>query len=57
MAVIKAPNPKYNGVSASLHFVNGEAETDNKWLIGWFERKGYKVEKKKSSKKAEKEDK
>ncbi|MCM3404252.1 hypothetical protein [Cytobacillus oceanisediminis] len=42
---IKSPNPKYSGVSASLQFVNGEAETDDKWLIEWFGNKGYKVEK------------
>ncbi|MBM7585844.1 hypothetical protein JOC86_002386 [Bacillus pakistanensis] len=43
MPKIKSPNPSYNGVSASLHFVNGEAKTDDKWLIGWFKNKGYKV--------------
>ncbi|MCM3241581.1 hypothetical protein NX029_04125 [Cytobacillus firmus] len=43
--VIKSLNPKYSGVSASLQFVNGEAETDDKWLIEWFGNKGYKVEK------------
>lgn len=43
--VIKSLNPKYSGVSASLQFVNGEAETDDKWLIEWFSNKGYKVEK------------
>ncbi|WP_077735637.1 hypothetical protein [Bacillus sonorensis] len=47
MAKIKSPNPKFNGVSASLQFVNGEAETNDKWLIGWFKRKGYEVEEKK----------
>jgi hypothetical protein len=54
MAKIKSPNPNYNGVSASLHFVNGEADTDDKWLIEWFKNKGYMVEeaaeKKKSGK-------
>jgi arsenate reductase-like glutaredoxin family protein len=43
MAIIKSPNPKYNGVSASLPFVNGEAKTEDKWLIGWFKNRGYKV--------------
>jgi hypothetical protein len=43
MAIIKSPNPKYNGVSASLPFVNGEAKTENKWLIGWFKNRGYEV--------------
>jgi hypothetical protein len=55
MAKIKSPSPGYNGVSASLQFVNGEAETNDKWLIGWFKRKGYEVieVKKKPSKKDE----
>ncbi|WP_394136845.1 hypothetical protein [Cytobacillus oceanisediminis] len=44
MAKIKSPNPNYNGDSASLHFVNGEADTDDKWLIEWFKNKGYMVE-------------
>ncbi|SEP56937.1 hypothetical protein SAMN05216232_0186 [Virgibacillus subterraneus] len=44
MAKIKSPNPKYNGVSASLPFANGEAETDDKWLIDWFKQKGYEVD-------------
>ncbi|MBU8732336.1 hypothetical protein [Cytobacillus oceanisediminis] len=45
MAKIKSPNPNYNGNSASLQFVNGEAETENKWLLEWFKNRGYKVEK------------
>lgn len=55
MAKIKSPNPQYTGVSASLQFVNGEAETDDKWLIEWFQNKGYEVveEKKKPVKKGE----
>ncbi|MBU8768698.1 hypothetical protein [Cytobacillus oceanisediminis] len=44
MVKIKSPNPNYNGNSASLLFVNGEAETDNKWLLEWFKNKGYTVE-------------
>jgi hypothetical protein len=43
MAVIKAPNEKYNGVSASLTFVNGQAKTDDAWLIQWFKEQGYEV--------------
>jgi arsenate reductase-like glutaredoxin family protein len=43
MAIIKSPNSKYNGVSASLPFVNGEAKTENKWLIEWFKNRGYEV--------------
>lgn len=55
MALIKSPDPKYNGVSASLRFSNGQAETDDKWLIGWFKNKGYEVieeDKKQPNKKA-----
>lgn len=44
MAKIHAPNEKYNGVSATVRFVNGVGETDDKHLISWFESKGYKVE-------------
>lgn len=44
MAKIYAPNKQYNGVSASVRFINGVGETDNKHLIKWFESKGYKVE-------------
>jgi hypothetical protein len=53
MAKIKAPNADYNGISASLTFVKGEAETDDKWLIEWFENHGYDVEetKKRATKK------
>jgi hypothetical protein len=43
MPKIKSPNPEYNGVSASLTFVKGEAETDDKWLQEWFSNKGYEV--------------
>lgn len=43
MATIKSPNKTYSGVSASLPFVNGKAETDDKWLIGWFKNHGYEV--------------
>lgn len=44
MATIKSPNPKFTGVSASLHFVKGEAKTDDAWLKEWFKRRGYTVE-------------
>jgi hypothetical protein len=44
MAKIKAPNNGYTGISAGVSFVNGEAETEDKWLIGWFKNKGYEVE-------------
>lgn len=42
MAVIKAPS-KINGVHVSLNFVDGVAETTDKWLIQWFKEHGYEV--------------
>lgn len=44
MAKIIAPNKQYAGISAGVLFVNGEGETDNEYLMNWFERKGYRVE-------------
>lgn len=41
MYKVKAPNKNYNGISAGVHFVNGEAITDKS--IDWFEKKGYEV--------------
>ena len=55
MAKIKAPNADYNGVSASLTFVKGEAETEDKWLIEWFKNNGYEVDNSEAEKKAEEE--
>lgn len=43
MAIIKAPNEEYTGVSASVAFCNGEGRTDNKNLIRWFKGHGYTV--------------
>lgn len=42
MAVIKAPS-KINDVHVSLNFVDGVAETTDKWLIQWFKEHGYEV--------------
>ena len=57
MARIKAPNQEYAGVSAGISFVNGEAYTDDEYLIGWFRAHGYEVteeeEKPKRSRKKE----
>lgn len=50
MAKIKSPNKDYTGISAGVSFVKGEAETDDPWLIEWFESKGYKIEGVKQSK-------
>ena len=43
MAIIKAPNKDYTGVSASVAFCNGEGRTDDKNLIQWFKDHGYTV--------------
>ncbi|MBM4762712.1 hypothetical protein [Bacillus sp. B15-48] len=56
MAKIKAPNKNYTGVSAGVSFVKGEAETDDKWLIGWFKNKGYEVEENQPKKRATKKE-
>ena len=42
MAHIKAPVP-ITGIHVTLDFVNGEADTENEWLIHWFETHGYEV--------------
>jgi len=44
MARIYAPNKGYTGVKAGVSFLNGEGETNDKWLIQWFKSKGYKIE-------------
>jgi len=44
MAKVLAPNRQFTGVSASVNFVNGEGETGNAHLIGWFRDHGYTVE-------------
>lgn len=44
MAKISSPNKSYNGKVANVTFVKGQAETNDQWLINWFENKGYKVD-------------
>lgn len=44
MAKVLAPNKQYNGLSATVMFVNGAGETDNPNLLAWFESKGYEVQ-------------
>ena len=44
MAKIYAPNENYNGLSASVMFVNGIGECTDPYLISWFKKKGYRVE-------------
>lgn len=47
MAKVYTPLEGYNGISASVEFVNGVGETDNENLLEWFEEKGYTVEREK----------
>lgn len=54
MAKVYAPLKDYNGISASVEFVNGVGETDNKNLLEWFEEKGYTVEREENPKRANK---
>lgn len=54
MAKVTAPNEQYNGLSATVMFVNGVGETDNENLLQWFEDKGYTVERHNEQEEAEK---
>lgn len=54
MAKVYAPLKDYNGISASVTFVNGAGETDNENLLEWFEEKGYTVERDEKPKRAKK---
>lgn len=40
---ITTPSKGYTGVIAGIPFINGEAETEDNWLISWFTEKGYTV--------------
>ncbi|WP_138751859.1 hypothetical protein [Paenibacillus sinopodophylli] len=44
MAKIIAPNVQYNGLSASVNFINGIGLTNDPHLIEWFENQGYTIE-------------
>lgn len=44
MAKIVAPNKAYNGISASVPFVEGVGKTADSHLIEWFRTHGYEVE-------------
>ena len=45
MYKIKAPTEEYDRKIGGVQFVNGEAQTDNKWLASWFSgRPGFTVE-------------
>ncbi|WP_127010494.1 hypothetical protein [Veillonella sp. CHU594] len=54
MAKVYAPLEGYNGISASVEFVNGVGETDNENLLEWFEEKGYTVERDEKPKRVKK---
>lgn len=54
MAKVYTPLQGYNGISASVEFVNGVGETDNENLLEWFEEKGYTVEQDEKPKRAKK---
>lgn len=41
---VYAPNKQYTGMSASVSFCNGVAETDDPRLLHWFKSHGYEVE-------------
>lgn len=43
MAIIKCPDPRYNGYRAGVMFRNGYGETDDEQLIFWFKAHGYKI--------------
>lgn len=43
MTKILAQNKQYNGISASIQFINGVGETSNPYLINWFKQKGYEI--------------
>lgn len=44
MAKVLAPNKQYTGLSASVGFVNGIGETEDKDLLKWFKAHGYEIE-------------
>ena len=50
MAKIKAPNSNFNGEAYGVNFVNGEAETSDKWTITMLTEIGCTVKKKKKAK-------
>ncbi len=54
MAKVYTPLKDYNGISASVTFVNGVGETDNENLLEWFEERGYTVEREEKPKRGKK---
>lgn len=44
MAKIYAPNKQYNGVTATVRFIDGIGETENEELLEWFPKHGYSLQ-------------
>lgn len=44
MAIIRTKVPGFTGMRAGVMFMRGTAETDNQYLIDWFNEHGYIVE-------------
>ena len=43
MAKIYSNNKQYNGISASVNFINGVGESNLSHLISWFKENGYTI--------------
>ena len=43
MAKIYSKNKQYNGISASVNFVNGVGESNLPHLLAWFQENGYTI--------------
>ena len=43
MAKIYSNNKQYNGISASVNFVNGVGESNLSYLLSWFQENGYTI--------------
>jgi hypothetical protein len=43
MAKIYSNNKQYNGISASVNFVNGVGESNLSHLLAWFQENGYTI--------------
>ena len=43
MAKIYCKNKQYNGISASVNFINGVGESNLSHLLAWFQERGYTV--------------
>jgi DNA uptake protein ComE-like DNA-binding protein len=43
MAKIYSKNKQYNGISASVNFINGVGESNLPHLLDWFQENGYTI--------------